>query len=134
MDIFAKYFETFNNLPPILMTIDKDDETYIKLVKNAIETKKRLTNDDLAKAFGDDYDLIESNFDPDDENDLTLEKQLEKDAKDEQEAVEGYDKTLKDVKNNVMREQINHIRNEEIAHKKYLEEAKKNPNAKYKGD
>lgn len=70
MDIFTKYFETFNNLPPILMTIDKDDKTYIELVKNAIETKKPLNSDDLDKAFGNDYDLIDD-FDEDYEDDIT---------------------------------------------------------------
>lgn len=60
-----------------------------------------------------------------------LEKELEKDAKDEQEAIEGYDKTLKETKDANTRKQLEKIRREEIAHKKYLEEAKKNPNAKY---
>lgn len=70
MDIFEKYFEIFNNLPPILTTIDKDDKTYIKLVENAIETKKMLTSDDLDKAFGNDYDLI-NGFDEDYDDDIT---------------------------------------------------------------
>lgn len=60
-----------------------------------------------------------------------LEKELEKDAKDEQEAIDGYDKTLKEVKDKNTREQLEKIKREEAAHKKYLEEAKKNPNAKY---
>ena len=60
-----------------------------------------------------------------------LEKELEKDAKDEQEAIEGYDKTLKEVKDKNTREQLKKIKKEEIAHKRYLEEAKKNPQAKY---
>ena len=60
-----------------------------------------------------------------------LEEELEKDAKDEQEAIEGYDKTLKETKDANTRKQLKKIRKEEIAHKKYLEEAKKNPNAKY---
>lgn len=79
-------------------------------------------------------DAPSDTFDPDDANDLNLEDQLKKDAKDEQEAIEGYDKTLKDVNNNVMREQIKHIQDEEVAHKKYLEKAQTNPNAKYHGD
>lgn len=76
-------------------------------------------------------DAPSDTFDPDDDNDLELEDQLKKDAKDEQEAIEGYDKTLKEVDNDTMRKQINQIKKEEIAHKKYLEEAQKNPNAKY---
>ena len=76
-------------------------------------------------------DLNSDEFDPDDDNDLELEDQLKKDAKDEQEAIEGYDKTLKEVTNKTMRDQITQIKKEEIAHKKYLEEAQKNPNAKY---
>lgn len=70
MDIFEKYFEMFNNLPPILMTISKDNKTYIKLVENAIEAKKPLNGDDLDKAFGNDYDLIDD-FDEDYEDDIT---------------------------------------------------------------
>ena len=60
-----------------------------------------------------------------------LEEELEKDAKDEQEAIEGYDKTLEHVKDKNTREQLEKIKKEEIAHKRYLEEAKKNPQAKY---
>ena len=60
-----------------------------------------------------------------------LEEELEADAKDEQEAIEGYDETLKKVKDKNTREQLEKIKQEEIAHKQYLEEAKKNPNAKY---
>ena len=57
--------------------------------------------------------------------------ELDKDAKDEQEAIDAYDETLKHVKDKNTKEQLEKIKQEEIAHKKYLEEAKKNPNAKY---
>ena len=60
-----------------------------------------------------------------------LVKELEKDAKDEQEAIEVYDKTLKKTKDANTRKQLEKIKKEEIAHKKYLEEAKNNPNAVY---
>lgn len=88
----------------------------------------------LLKKYGvnvDDFmrDLNAEEFDPDQEDDLELD--LKKDAKDEQEAIEGYDKTLNKVTNETMRDQITQIKNEEVAHKKYLEEAQKNPNAKY---
>lgn len=63
--------------------------------------------------------------------DEDLVDELEKDAKDEQEAIEGYDKTLKHTKDENTRKQLEKIKKEEIAHKKYLEEAKTNPNAKY---
>ena len=60
-----------------------------------------------------------------------LQKELEKDAKDEQEAIDGYDKTLEKTKDANTKKQLKKIRKEEIAHKKYLEEARNNPNAVY---
>ena len=69
MDIFEKYYEMFNDIPPILMTVGEDNEKYIALVKNAIERKKRLSGDELDKAFAK-YDTI-INFDEDYDNDVT---------------------------------------------------------------
>ena len=61
-----------------------------------------------------------------------LKKEIRKDEKDEREAIEGYDKTLKATKDPNTRKQLSKIRDEEIAHEKYLKEAKDNPNAKYR--
>ena len=59
-----------------------------------------------------------------------LTEELDKDIKDEKEAVEGYDKTIKAASGNAKR-QLGKIREEEVAHKDYLERAKKDPDAKY---
>ena len=58
-------------------------------------------------------------------------KEIDKNIKDEEEAVLGYDKTLKLTKDEHIKTQIEKIKLEEVAHKKFLEELKENPKAIY---
>ena len=60
-----------------------------------------------------------------------LSEELSKDIKDEKEAVEGYDKTIKATTDENTKNQLNKIRKEELAHEAYLKRAKTNPNAQY---
>lgn len=52
-------------------------------------------------------------------------------AKDEEEAIAGYDKVIADLGDNPLAEQLQKIRDEEEAHLNFLNEAKENPNLKY---
>ena len=58
-------------------------------------------------------------------------KQIDKDIADEQEAIEAYDKTIALTDDPFIKEQLEKIKVEEEAHKKYLEEVKTNPKVKY---
>lgn len=49
--IAIEYMMTFNEQPPILTTLDTDDELYLNMLKKAIKTKKPLTRNDLADVF-----------------------------------------------------------------------------------
>ena len=61
-----------------------------------------------------------------------LKSKLEFLAKDEEEAIEGYDKVLAELdENDPIAIQLKKIRDEEQAHLDFLLEAKENPNAKY---
>lgn len=84
----------------------------------------------VEKMSSDTIDFLNKlgyDFDADEETDF----ELTKDSKDESEAISGYDKTLKTVDNPHMRDQIEKIRDEEVAHKEYLDKAKTDPNAVY---
>lgn len=52
-------------------------------------------------------------------------------AKDEEEAIAGYDKVIADLGDSPLVEQLQKIRDEEEAHLNFLNEAKENPNLKY---
>lgn len=52
-------------------------------------------------------------------------------AKDEQEAIDGYDLVIAQVEDEFVKEQLNKIRIEEIAHKEYLEKVKKDHSIEY---
>ena len=97
---------------------------------NDIDDVEYLSADELLRSMSDDEiaDMMRINdFDADEETDF----ELTKDSKDESEAISGYDKTLKTVDNPHMKEQIEKIRDEEVAHKEYLDKAKTDPNATY---
>ena len=52
-------------------------------------------------------------------------------AKDEEEAITGYDKVIADLGDDPIVEQLQKIRDEEEAHLNFLKEAKENPDLKY---
>ena len=61
----------------------------------------------------------------------THEGQMDFLAKDEDEAIKGYKEVIKMTKNKHLAKQLNHIEDEEVAHKEFLELAKENPDATY---
>ena len=61
----------------------------------------------------------------------TLKEQLEFLAKDEQEAINGYDEVIASLGDNPIVAQLKKIRNEEVAHLNFLNEAKENPDLEY---
>ena len=52
-------------------------------------------------------------------------------SKDEEEAIEGYDEVLDNVEDKKVKDNLEHIRDEEVAHKEYLDAAKKDPTVDY---
>ena len=52
-------------------------------------------------------------------------------AKDEEEAIKGYDKVIEKLGDSPIVEQLKRIRDEEIAHLDFLRKAKENPNLEY---
>lgn len=61
----------------------------------------------------------------------TFDEQMNFLAKDEQEAIDGYDTVIALVEDEHVKEQLQHIREEEIAHKDYLEAVKKDHSLVY---
>ena len=60
-----------------------------------------------------------------------MDEMLEFLAKDEEEAIKGYDDVIAKMGDNPLVEQLKKIRDEEQAHLDFLREAKNNHNAKY---
>lgn len=60
-----------------------------------------------------------------------LNDQLDTLIKDEDEAIDGYDKVIDDVENEKVKDNLEHIRDEEEAHKEYLDAAKEDPEVDY---
>ena len=60
-----------------------------------------------------------------------LKELLEFLAKDEEEAIDGYDEVISKLGNSPIVEQLKKIRDEEVAHLNFLNEAKENPNLEY---
>ena len=52
-------------------------------------------------------------------------------AKDEEEAIEGYDKVIAKLENGNLKKQLEIIRDEEKAHLEFLRKAKEDPNLEY---
>ena len=52
-------------------------------------------------------------------------------AKDEEEAINGYDDVIAKISNPNLKKQLEIIRDEEKAHLEFLERAKENPNVEY---
>ena len=48
-----------------------------------------------------------------------------------QEAIEGYDKVLDNIEDEKVKDNLEHIRDEEVAHKEYLDAAKEDPTVDY---
>ena len=53
-------------------------------------------------------------------------------AGDEEEAIDGYDEIIPEVEDEHIKDQLTHIRDEEKAHKKYLNDVKEDPSIDYK--
>lgn len=60
-----------------------------------------------------------------------LKSKLEFLAKDEEEAIDGYDKIIAELGNSPIVKQLKKIRDEEVAHLNFLNEAKENPDLEY---
>ena len=59
------------------------------------------------------------------------EEHLDKLAKDEQEAIDAYDKAIEELEEKEIVEELKRIREEEVAHLEFLKRAKTDKNARY---
>lgn len=54
-----EYYFKFDELPPKIITISYEDPIYLFLMQKAIKTNKKITKDEIDKAFKNiDYDLV----------------------------------------------------------------------------
>lgn len=63
--------------------------------------------------------------------DMSYEEKIDFLAGDEQEAIDGYDEVIDTVEDEHVKDQLEHIRDEEIAHKEFLDAVKEDPKADY---
>ena len=57
-ELCVKYEETFGTYPPILTTLDVENEEYLKMLKDAIDSKEPLTRNELDAIFMPDDELL----------------------------------------------------------------------------
>ena len=89
-------------------------------------------NDDDMLDNREDWQKQEMDYNkPSEVEKMRKERDFGEDIKDEKEAVKGYDKTIKEVKDLNTKEQLNKIKKDEVAHKEYLEKAEKDPDVKF---
>lgn len=50
-DVAFEYEQKFGEQPPILTTLDVENELYLKMLKESIESNEPLTRNDLGKIF-----------------------------------------------------------------------------------
>lgn len=50
-EIAKKYKEKFGEMPPILSTLDTENEDYLGVLEEAIEIEKPLTRNELGEIF-----------------------------------------------------------------------------------
>ena len=91
-------------------------EESLKEDKEEVEVEKEVEDEEPAK----DEPKLE-----------TFDEQMDFLAADEQEAIDGYDKVLALVDDEHVKEQLEHIREEEIAHKEFLEAVKSDKSLVY---
>ena len=57
-ELSIKYLETFGEFPPELVTLDTEDELYLKMLNDAIEKGEPLNRNDLANVFMQDKEAV----------------------------------------------------------------------------
>jgi hypothetical protein len=114
---------------------DKVDTVYVSEISETGEEKPidryMISREEFIKGES----LEEENGDPslDEKLPETFEGKMDFLAADEEEAIEGYDKVLLALEEgDPVREQLEKIRDEEVAHKEFLEKVKSDKNAIYK--
>lgn len=96
-------------------------------LENASYEEKRVMEDTLKDLNIDVEDVKEVK----EEADTDLNDKLDFLSKDEDEAIEGYDKVISEIDDDHLKDQLNHIRDEEVAHKEFLDDAKEDPSIDY---
>ena len=96
-------------------------------LENASYEEKKVMEDTLKDLNIDVEDVKEVK----EEADTDLNDKLDFLSKDEDEAIEGYDKVISEIDDGHLKDQLNHIRDEEVAHKEFLDDAKEDPSIDY---
>ena len=56
--IAKKYRDLFGEIPPIITTLDVENEEYLKVIEKSIKDKKPLTRDMLGEIFMKDNEAV----------------------------------------------------------------------------
>ena len=57
-EIKMRYYDAFGEYPPMLVTLDENNELYLKMLSDAIKSGEPLTRDDLAAVFMTDENVV----------------------------------------------------------------------------
>ena len=129
LEFYVKNWEEGDNI-----TVTAD---LLNVLEQSLEMAKKHCNESLTEDEEEPVELekeveVEVEEPKADEPKLeTFDEQMDFLAKDEQEAIDGYDKVLALVDDEHVKEQLEHIREEEIAHKEFLEAVKEDKSLVY---
>ena len=111
---------------------DEEDFEEVKRIYYPIKVKDLYENESLeldkVKECVDDVRFAES---VENNNLETFDDKMDFLAGDEEEAIDGYDEIIPEVEDEHIKDQLTHIRDEEKAHKKYLNDVKEDPSIDY---
>ncbi len=129
--LFKKGKRIYNNnaLSQYREEVEQKEETPINEVLDDEEIEDDIDDDFLSG----EEDLVDAE-DVDDDfgvGDMSYEEKIDFLAGDEQEAIDGYDEVIDTVEDEHVKDQLEHIRDEEIAHKEFLDAVKEDPKADY---
>ena len=128
--LLEEYLDVFDEYPPLIQTINYDDEKYQELILNALKQKKPITADEVEKAFENEkYDTLpnEKEGAKMEEKDIKKIKELLKEYGAKEEEIENFMQDLADVKEDV--EDLEEKHDEEIEdNEKYQEFKEENNN------
>lgn len=68
-EILKEYYQKFDEFPFLLTTQSYNDDDYKTLMILAINRNEKLSKKEIVKYFKNNYDLVEIDFDPDEEDD-----------------------------------------------------------------
>ena len=112
-------------------SVYKDNDPYDESLidDEMLDIEDAIDIEDVDDDFG--VTLEPSEDVKDEVQDMSFEDKMDFLSADEQEAIDGYDEVIDTVEDEHVKDQLEHIRDEEVAHKEFLDAVKEDPEVSY---